>query len=50
MILGASAPRPTVKVLSKLRQVGKSGKLRIEIKTNEPGIVAVAARVRRAPP
>lgn len=46
VILDASAPRPTVKVLSKLRQIGKNGKLRIEIKTNEPGIVAVAARVR----
>ena len=46
VILDASAPRPTVKVLSKLKQIGKTGKMRIEIKTNEPGIVAVANRIR----
>ena len=46
VILDASAPRPTVKVLSKLRQIGRTGKMRIEIKTNEPGIVAVANRIR----
>ncbi|HWI08848.1 MAG TPA: hypothetical protein VNT54_15200 [Solirubrobacteraceae bacterium] len=46
VILDASAPRPTVKVLSRLRQIGRTGKMRIEIKTNEPGIVAVANRIR----
>lgn len=46
VILDASAPRPTVTVLSKLKQIGKNGKMRIEIKTNEPGIVAVAGRIR----
>lgn len=46
VILDASAPRPTVTVLSKLKQIGRSGKMRIEIKTNEPGIVAVANRIR----
>ena len=46
VILDASAPRPTVKVLSKLKQIGKNGKMRIEIKTNEPGIVAVAGKIR----
>jgi hypothetical protein len=46
VIIDASAPRPTVTVLSKLKQIGRSGKMRIEIKTNEPGIVAVAGKVR----
>ena len=46
VIIDASAPRPTVTVLSKLKQIGRSGKMRIEIKTNEPGIVAVASKVR----
>lgn len=46
VILDASAPRPTVTVLSKLKQIGRSGKMRIEIKTNEPGIVAVAGKIR----
>lgn len=46
IVLDASAPRPTVKVLSKLTQIGKSGKMRLEIKTNEPGVVAVAGKVR----
>lgn len=46
VILDASAPRPTVRVLSKLEQIGRSGKVRVEIKTNEPGIVAVAGKIR----
>ena len=46
VILDASAPRPTVTVLSKLKQIGKNGKMRIEIKTNEPGVVAVAGKIR----
>ena len=46
IVLDASAPRPTVKVLSKLRQIGSSGKMQLEIRTNEPGIVAVASKVR----
>lgn len=46
IVLDASAPRPKVTVLSKLRQIGKTGKMRIEVKTNEPGIVAVAGKVR----
>ena len=45
-ILDASAPRPTVKVLSKLKRIGRTGRLRIEIALNEPGIVAVAGRIR----
>ncbi len=44
--LDASAPRPTVKVLSKLKQVGRTGKMKLQIKTNEPGIVAFASNVR----
>lgn len=46
VLLDASAPRPTVKVLSKLAQVGKTGKMKLQIKTNEPGIVAFASSVR----
>lgn len=46
IVLDASAPRTTVTVLSKLKQIGRTGKMRIEIKTNEPGIVAVAGKVR----
>ena len=46
VVLDASAPRSTVKVLSKLKQVGKSGKMKLEIKTNEPGVIALASNVR----
>lgn len=46
IVIDASAPRPKVTVLSKLKQIGRTGKMRIEIKTNEPGIVAVAGKVR----
>jgi hypothetical protein len=46
ILLDASAPRSTVTVLSKLKQVGQTGKMKIRIKTNEPGIVAVKSAVR----
>jgi hypothetical protein len=46
VILDASAPRSTVKVLSKLKQVGRTGKMKLQIKTNEPGIVALKSNVR----
>ncbi|MDQ3723692.1 MAG: hypothetical protein M3376_11675, partial [Actinomycetota bacterium] len=46
VLLDASAPRPTVKVLSKLKQVGKSGRMKLEIRTDEPGVVALASSVR----
>ena len=46
ILLDASAPRSTVTVLSKLKQVGKTGKMKVEIKTNEPGIVAVKSNIR----
>jgi hypothetical protein len=46
MIVDASAPRSTVKVLSKLKQIGTTGKMKIEISTNEPGVVAVAGTIR----
>jgi hypothetical protein len=45
-IVDASAPRPTVKVLSKLKGIGRDGKMRLEVRTDEPGIVAVAGAVR----
>jgi hypothetical protein len=46
VVVDANAPRPTVKVLSKLRAIGAAGKMRMEISTNEPGIVAVAGSLR----
>jgi hypothetical protein len=46
VIVDASAPRSTVKVLSRLKQIGETGKMKIEISTNEPGVVAVAGTVR----
>jgi hypothetical protein len=46
VLLDASAPRSTVKVLSKLRQVGRTGRIKLEIKTNEPGVVAIKSNVR----
>lgn len=46
VILDASAPRATVKVLSKLKAIGRNGKMQLEIRTNEPGIVAVAGNLR----
>jgi hypothetical protein len=46
ILLDASAPRSTVTVLTKLKQVGRTGKMKLEIKTNEPGIVAVKSAVR----
>jgi hypothetical protein len=49
VVLDASAPRPSVKVLSKLKQIGSSGKMRMEIHTDEPGIVAVAGKIRPGP-
>jgi hypothetical protein len=45
-VVDASAPRPTVKVLSKLKGIGRDGKMRLEVRTDEPGIVAVAGNVR----
>jgi hypothetical protein len=46
VVVDASAPRPTVKILTKLKEIGSSGKLRLEIRTNEPGIVAIAGNLR----
>ena len=46
ILLDASAPRPTVRVLSKLKQVGRTGRMKLEIKTNEPGVVALKSNVR----
>jgi hypothetical protein len=46
VVLDASAPRATVKVLSKLKAIGRNGKMQLEIRTNEPGIVAVAGNLR----
>jgi hypothetical protein len=45
-VVDASAPRPSVKVISRLKGIGRDGKLRLEVRTDEPGIVAVAGTVR----
>ena len=45
-VLDASAPRSTVTVITKLKQVGKTGKMKLRIKTNEPGVVALKSNVR----
>ena len=36
IVIDASAPRPTVKVLSKLKAIGSNGRMRLEIRTNGP--------------
>ena len=46
VILDASAPRATVKILSKLTSIGKNGKMKMEVKTDEPGVVAVGGNLR----
>ena len=46
MVVDASAPRSTVKVLTRLKQIGTTGKMKVEISTNEPGVVAVAGTIR----
>lgn len=45
-VVDMSAPRSTVKVISRLRDIGASGTMKLEVKTNEPGIVAVGGNVR----
>ncbi|MGH2942137.1 MAG: hypothetical protein ACRDLN_05115, partial [Solirubrobacteraceae bacterium] len=50
VVLDASAPRPTVTVLSKLSQIGRDGKMRVEIRSDEPGIIAVAGTLRPGAP
>jgi hypothetical protein len=46
VILDASAPRTTVTILSKLTAIGRNGKMKMEIKTDEPGIIAVGGKLR----
>ncbi len=45
-VLDTSAPRTTVKVISRLRDIGSTGTMKLEVKSNEPGIVAVGGNVR----
>lgn len=45
-VLDAAAPEPAFKILSTLRQVHRTGSLRIQVTTNEPGIVAVGGAIR----
>ncbi|HEY0343271.1 MAG TPA: hypothetical protein VGC59_01405 [Solirubrobacteraceae bacterium] len=50
VVVDASAPRPVVRVLSRLKGIGRDGKMRLEVRTDEPGIVAVAGNVRPGAP
>ena len=45
-IVDAAAPRPSVRVLSKLRSIGRTGRMRLQVVTDEPGIVALTGNVR----
>ncbi len=45
-VLDASAPRTNVKVISRLRDIGSTGTMKLEVKSNEPGIVAFGGNVR----
>jgi hypothetical protein len=49
-IVDASAPRPSVKVISRLTGIARDGKMRLEVRTDEPGIVALAGKVRPGTP
>jgi hypothetical protein len=46
VVLDASAPRSTVTVLSRLKQVGKTGKMKLRITTDEPGVIVLKSNVR----
>jgi hypothetical protein len=46
ILVDSRPPVTGVKVLSKARQVGKTGKLRLRISSDEPGIVALGGTVR----
>lgn len=45
-VLDASPPRTTVKVVSRLTDIGATGTMKIEVRSNEPGIVAVGGNIR----
>lgn len=45
-ILDASAPRTTIRMLSKLRTIGQNGKMRMQVQTDEPGVIALAGKLR----
>ena len=40
------APAATVKVVSRLSQVARTRRLRLEVRSDEPGVVAIAATIR----
>jgi hypothetical protein len=46
VILDASPPRTNVKVISRLSEIGSTGTMKLEVKSNEPGIVAVGGNIR----
>jgi hypothetical protein len=45
-VVDIAAPEPKVRVLSRLRQVHKTGSLRLQITSNEAGVMAVGGAVR----
>jgi hypothetical protein len=46
VVVDMSAPRTTVKVVSRLRDIAATGTMKFAVKSNEPGIVAVGGNVR----
>jgi hypothetical protein len=46
ILLDARPPVTKVKVLSKLRQVGGTGKLRLQISSDEPSVIAMGGTIR----
>jgi hypothetical protein len=46
ILVDSRAPVTGVKVLSKTRQVGKTGKLRLQISSDEPSIIALGGTIR----
>jgi hypothetical protein len=45
-VIDTRAPAATVRVLSRLKQVGRTGRLRVEVRSDEPGLVAFTSTVR----
>lgn len=46
ILVDSRAPVTSVKVLSKVRQIGRTGRLRLQITSDEPSVVALAGAVR----
>jgi hypothetical protein len=46
VVVDMSAPRTKVKVISRLSEIGSTGTMKLEVRANEPGIVAVGGNIR----